>query len=333
MMGSFHRTFVTGFAALSVCRLLVAQAPQPGPATPPSPPAPQDTTERDSVLRKAEAAGKSRAVLIDYELATLDRKSLPDGDWAKEWAGSYYVGDGTGMNVRIQVAPKSGLSYRWRGCLGTYGARNGVIETVYSNGLKIKFSEGPEADEMHFMTDIVYFVRWGDRRYLVPATKLQRFVDNFREGGFSRSAMFGIPRMDGRNVMGSWRESMPDGLPELPVEFMKQLRYKEVALKFTKVEELDPPERNKDSVVYAVILDGGWKVGVANNEVMTYRQGKCHGIVRIERVKEQWCSGNLFMFADEEAELRAPMVGATLKFLSPLPDEPAPEAAPKTEPK
>ena len=44
------------------------------------------------------AGMEERKKKIDAELAALDREALPEGSWVREWAGTYYTGDGLGMN-------------------------------------------------------------------------------------------------------------------------------------------------------------------------------------------------------------------------------------------
>src|SRR4051812_843941 len=69
---------------------------------------------------KEQAIVESLRKQIEVELETLDRATLNQGHWAKEWAGEYCCGDGLGMNVTIAIAPKTGVVYTWYGCLGLY---------------------------------------------------------------------------------------------------------------------------------------------------------------------------------------------------------------------
>src|SRR5689334_13040566 len=56
----------------------------------------------------------ARRQRIEAEIKSLpDQKDLAATHWARQWAGTYYVGDGTGMNVSITVAPKAGITYTW----------------------------------------------------------------------------------------------------------------------------------------------------------------------------------------------------------------------------
>src|SRR5437764_903929 len=44
-----------------------------------------------------------------------------------EWAGTYFEGDGLGVNIALQIAPDGGVSETWHGCLGPYGANQGDV--------------------------------------------------------------------------------------------------------------------------------------------------------------------------------------------------------------
>ena len=45
-------------------------------------------------------------------------------------AGSYYYGDGLGMNCSLVVKPEGRFSFIWRGCLGVYGKNEGGARVV-----------------------------------------------------------------------------------------------------------------------------------------------------------------------------------------------------------
>lgn len=43
------------------------------------------------------------------------------------WAGRYYHGDGLGANVTLTLAPESGFTVTWFGCLGLYDLNYGDV--------------------------------------------------------------------------------------------------------------------------------------------------------------------------------------------------------------
>src|SRR5262245_36189497 len=54
---------------------------------------------------------------------SAELKELP----SHPWAGAYYQGDGLGVNLDLDLAPKAGAAFLWRGCLGMYGQNLGPI--------------------------------------------------------------------------------------------------------------------------------------------------------------------------------------------------------------
>src|SRR5690242_13014799 len=64
----------------------------------------------------SQATVEARRKRINHEVKNL--KDHP-------WAGNYYEGDGLGVNVNLSLAPKSGFSFTWYGCLGLYDLNYG----------------------------------------------------------------------------------------------------------------------------------------------------------------------------------------------------------------
>jgi hypothetical protein len=204
-----------------------------------------------------ELTVKAHADQIDAELASLDRDSLKDSDWAKEWAGTYYEGDGLGENVTIHLAPKSGIAYLNYGCLGLYGAGHGQIAQVLPDGLMLNLTTEDRVLSRH-----VYFVRWGQRRFLVAESSILRFVNDYNQGGFFREEMFGIPEFEygGLNTRGS-RPPTPTTKPELPASYAKLLLDAPLHLKTLNVEPRRIPT-GVSATQYTIEFEGGADQGV-----------------------------------------------------------------------
>jgi hypothetical protein len=262
-------------------------------------------------LRAEEPKINQRIARIEAEIAAPDRASLKDDDWSKEWAGQYYEGDGLSENVRIDLAPRSGIAYLNHGCLGLYGGDHGEVVEVLPDGLRLKLALG-EANGS-FLSERVYFVKWGERRYLVPDWAMTQLVNNYNEGGFSRSAMYGIPRMcpegKGRYPLN---EALPEGKPELPAEFAGLLRDGPIKL---KVASVSPLERR--SVIGSVVahectieFEGGSDQGVYAGLEFWYRASPSlvSGKVRITRVDAKTCTGELVALGAEKREFKPPAV-------------------------
>jgi hypothetical protein len=69
------------------------------------------TVEEQKLSQDAERAVTLRRKKIQEDMATLEDHP---------WAGDYYEGDGTGVNVSLTLAPNSGFVFEWHGCGGLY---------------------------------------------------------------------------------------------------------------------------------------------------------------------------------------------------------------------
>ncbi len=259
------------------------------------------------------AGMERRKKKIDAELAALDREALPEGSWVREWAGTYYTGDGLGMNVTIKVAPESGVTYTWYGCLGLYDMNHGEIAEVLDDGLRLTLAFDTDLDCMDFMNDRLYFVRWGDRKYMVPGRQMIELVNGYNQGGFFRESLMNIPRWYEGEVRHRWDETAPEGVPQLPAKWAAMLLTEPLELSITAVEAVPPHPVTGGVNAWAwdLSFDRGRAEGVY--EGMEFRLGDGHGrgSVTIGEVGEHDCRGRLVVFGTGD-EAEAPEVGAAV---------------------
>ncbi len=149
------------------------------------------------------------------------------------WAGTYYCGDGLGMNVTIRVAPDAGVTYTWTGCLGVYDLNYGAVSEVKSDRLIVDFVIDPmRSHPLHgdgiprqFLSRELCFVEWGNRRYMIPSTQMFTFCNSVNDG----SAVFGaFPlRVDSdaekKRVQWLGMEPAITGPPVVPAEYRDHL--------------------------------------------------------------------------------------------------------------
>jgi hypothetical protein len=115
--------------------------------------------------------------------AELDRREarleaeLAEGD-TPEWAGTYYRGDGLGLNVSVTLAPHGGFAYTWTGCLGRYDANYGRVHEA--NGRIALDAELP-ARGRGIAREYV-LVLWSGRHYLVGVDQAKEFVNAVNAG-------------------------------------------------------------------------------------------------------------------------------------------------------
>lgn len=246
----------------------------------------------DALLEKERPAVEFRQKRIAKELASLLRASLKDDDWAKEWAGTYYTGDGLGMNVAIAVAPKSGIAYTWHGCLGLYDANHGEIVETAPDSLMIKWAIDPKKSQFGFLSSKLYFVRWGQRRYLVPEGRMRSLASQYNRGGWARDGLWGNPlRHEGRDERNSERTTpSPAGRPQLPAEFAKLIINKPThftisSIKITGQKKIgDNPDLKE--VQGEVELEGGRDRGLFVGTEIDCDEGERSSSIEIYRVDE-----------------------------------------------
>ena len=284
--------------------------------------------ERVAALLAAEEPKiKERIGRIDAEVAALDRSQLKDDDWAKEWAGQYYEGDGLGENVRIHLAPKAGIAYLNYGCMGLYGGDHGDIIEPLPDGLRLKLVIGQSGGS--FLTERVYFVRWGERRYLVPDWAMMQVVNNYNEGGFGRINMFQIPRLerDGKRN-GMYEEAAPPGKPVLPAEFAKLLRDDPISLKVTKVSPIAEARVTSGVDAYKCTFEfeGGSDRGVYLGQEFWLTLSGASGKVQISRVDAGSCTGEFVAYGSPNTPIKQPTVGEVVNTGE------RPSAAPEDKP-
>jgi hypothetical protein len=157
---------------------------------------------------RSQAAAEERKRRIERELKDLH---------GYQWAGSYYYGDGLGVNVHLSLAPKSGFEFTWNGCLGLYDLnygdvveKDGRITLVFTHPNSRKGFEG-------IAPELVPLV-WGERHYLIPANGFLDFV-NAVNAGFEPSAQRSSRFLlrDGDEVKSA------DGPPNIPAPFSEYI--------------------------------------------------------------------------------------------------------------
>src|SRR5438128_6024543 len=154
--------------------------------------------------RAAERTAKSMRKKILAEVKRLAEH---------EWAGEYYAGDGLGVNTSLSIAPKSGFVFEWHGCLGLYDRNYGAVVST-NNRLRLSFTFENQQKGFQGIAPELIPVRWGDRRYLVPADDVVGFCNRVNDGSEPRDGAHGffLLRKDDekKQVAGS---------PKVPKEF------------------------------------------------------------------------------------------------------------------
>ncbi len=137
-------------------------------------PCPPRTPDESHVARRAR---------IEIEVSGLRAETIKDETgWGAQWAGEYYYGDGLSTNTVVRIAPKSGLVMEGRGCLGPTHADEGDIETIAPDHIRVRIKHSPSWSVDGSGDTDYYFVRWGDRRYLISARNMRAFCGAVNTG-------------------------------------------------------------------------------------------------------------------------------------------------------
>jgi hypothetical protein len=181
--------------------------------------------EKDRVKAEMEAEA---AANLKREAVLAELKRLG----AHDWAGDYYAGDGTGMNVSLTLAPDSGYVFEWRSCLDVFVRDSGPA--IWKDGhVHLSFTESSRKllPAVDFIAPELISIPWGVRRYIIPAGGIVGFCNEINQGMEPRSNM-----LQGSYLLRIGDEKKKaDGLPILPIEFKRYLLSKPVEAKIIAV--------------------------------------------------------------------------------------------------
>jgi hypothetical protein len=139
------------------------------------------------------------------------------------WAGEYYAGDGLGVNMSLDLAPKSGFVFEWHGCMGLYDRNYGAVDSA-NGSLHLSFTFENKRQGFEGIAPDLIPVLWGDRRYLVPADDVIGFCNDVNEGSEPRNDMHGSYLLRSGD-----EKKRVSGLPTIPNEFQRYLVSKPIA--------------------------------------------------------------------------------------------------------
>lgn len=182
-----------------------------------------------------ETAVETRRDAIDHEIARSA---------GHPWAADYYEGDGLGANIRLSIAPRTGVAATWHGCLGLYGANLGAVFPEQGGALRLDF-EQPNAARFGGFPDRLVPVQWGARRYLIKPGETTDFVAAIQSGLEPRTQSWG------RFLLADGDELKPvSGLPNLPAPDRARIRLRAVGAEILEVGEPQRTEKT-DGLCYA----------------------------------------------------------------------------------
>ena len=223
------------------------------------------------------------------------------------WAGDYYKGDGLGMNIYLSLSEKGKFEYQWYGCLGLYDSNFGNV--TYEDG-KLDFDcQEYRLKSLNFIDTGVKFVlvKWDQRSYLIPETKMTDFCNAINDGTEPRDRVHGyfLLRKD------DYKKTVK-GAPDLPDKYLKMLLNEPIEATVISIETPQIKEFGKKlmRIQTPVTLDVGTNQGVfIGLQFHTVGRRFMFGKADVVEVKAETCRA---FFTDISENISPPPVG--LKF-------------------
>lgn len=167
-----------------------------------------------SLATLASVCVLTAALLIIHHIAMPhssrdDRRPLR----AADLVGSYYFGDGEGVNCQLDLGQTGRFEFTWQGCLGLYDQNQGIWKldsaVVHLSCQRPNVREGFQGTPTDF-----YPVRWGERMYMVSVDEGVEFCNTINSGREPRQEPHGFFYLR----QGGWERSV-SGLPQVPTAY------------------------------------------------------------------------------------------------------------------
>ncbi len=248
----------------------------------------------------AEKTAQSRRAAIEAEIKGLGEHP---------WAGEYYEGDGLGVNVFVTLAPQAGFVFEWHGCGGCYDRNYGAV-TSDGDRISLDFTFENNREGFRGLANNFVPIRWGERRYLVPADDIIGFCNNVNSGTEPRNGVHGsylFRRGDEKTKV--------TGFPSVPEKYRPCLLTEPInaeiasVAKFTTRTSLADWKFKDTPVTLNVGSTAGVRVGM---ELYVTQPDDMVESVRITKVDEDRCEAIMTQMGETEP---APKVGWRLSTL------------------
>lgn len=171
------------------------------------------------------------------------------------WAGRYLYGSSVSY-FKLAIAPGSGFAFSSGGCVGVYGLNYGTIQ-VTDGTFKLTLREKNQSDPWGISTELLP-VQWGERHYLIPATRILEFINAINAGFEPRRTVSGMYFL-------KWGDEYKpvSGNPKLPAEYADYLLAKPIQARISSHQETHIEGKTvRSTVVLSVGKAHGVRVGM-----------------------------------------------------------------------
>ena len=234
--------------------------------------------------KRADTNLSARKKQIQLELESLRQDS---------WAGHYYYGDGLGVNVELDLAPKSGFAFAWNGCLGTYDMNYGDV--VESDGrIRLLFKLSNERKGFQGIAPEFFPVTWGDRHYLIPSDGVVEFANAINAGFEPRDSAWGEFLLKREDV-----SKAVTGFPILPAHYSGYLLSNPVDAEISEVRQ---SRREESQGITTVLLNVGATQGVKKGmEFYLHTPSGFFESAKVTRVDSSSSEAEIFQCSGDKA--------------------------------
>jgi hypothetical protein len=232
---------------------------------------------------KSVADSNERETLIKEELAQLKNN---------EWPGEYHYGDGLGVNVTLMIAPKSGFTFSWFGCMGLYDLNYGDVDWS-DRKIKLLFEHPNKREGFQGISPELIPVLWSERHYLIPANEMIEFINSVN-AGFEPCSMFCSRFLLKR---GDEKKS-GSGAPNIPAEYRAYLLKKPIKSGVLSIGEshivTDKDDPALQFRITKVLLNAGSAKGVlVGMEFHVYSPSRIAESAKVTKVEEQFSEAEI----------------------------------------
>lgn len=195
------------------------------------------------------------------------------------WAGKYIAGSHTGYTSVLEFAPTVGYLIETHAVRTTY--ETGAIVETTNKGMSITRSPRDVEGTSSLVADHFYFVKWGDRRYVVPRDRMTAFCNAYNNGRL-KDADVDLFWVNAEDVCKAGA-----GTPRVDEAYEHMLLTAPIAATVVKVWSLEEDQVNSKLVLTTgdAVIDAGAAQGVRQGMEFV---GKDNARMIVEKCEGSW---------------------------------------------
>ena len=234
---------------------------------------------------------------IDKEITKLNDE---------HWAGHYYLGGGTGVNIYLDISPKSGFVLEWQGCMGRYDRNYGKVKVengiIYLEFEIWNMKQGFQGFDSQYLP-----VKWGEKRYLIPSEDIIGFCNNINHGREPRTGCWGSFFLNEEDY-----DKKVQGLPDIPEKYKPYILKKPINAKIVKVGKTFKKNLDSDLRYVLVTLNVGLVEGVLEGLEFQINEPGFYKNAKVTNALVHTCNAEIMLWEGDPL----PQIGWKLNALS-----------------